>query len=190
MLLIFIISLPLGATEVKEHCLKDINDVLKLADNNSIEHKIYQGIFIKESESFCNCLDKIFAPQKKILGINPYFLNPESRFTQEDHCRHENYKEGTFEISTMLAFKHLQEIVQERIHNHYIKGIWLLASPESISRKFLCMEDKIHQKCLRTGSGGISYHCILYTMSSGKAMSELDNDCPQFETINYSSPII
>lgn len=179
----------LFASEIKESCLANITKIWSV-EQISFEQKIYKGIFLKESDDFCQCLDKVFTPQPKILGISPYFLNPSDRFTQEDYCRHQHYKEGTFELSTMLAHKQLQEMVQERILDHYMKGIWVLASHKSIAKKFTCLEEKIHTKCLKTGSGGVSYNCILYTMSDGGKMSELDRQCPEFETMEYSSPLI
>lgn len=181
--------------EVKNFCLKEINEALKYnesapAKDLAIDTKIYRKIFMDESEAFCSCVDKAFSKETKIWGISMYFINPELRFTTEDHCRHEHYKAGTFEVSTILAHKKLQEVIQDRIRDYYIKGIWLLASQDSIARKFLCLEEKVQTKCLKTGSGGISYHCILYTMSDGKVMSKLDDECPSFETVNYSSPMI
>jgi hypothetical protein len=176
--------------EIKNFCLNDISQVLKVNASSSIETKLYQKIFLDESEAFCSCMDKAFKDESRILGISLYFIDPELRFTKEDHCRHANYKEGTFEVSTMLAHKKLQEIIQDRIHDYYIKGVWLLASQESIARKFICVEEKVKSKCLKTGAGGISYHCILHTMTNGSVMGNLDDECPSFETVNYISPLI
>lgn len=181
--------------EVKQHCLTEIIDVLKYTEkpsvgNDSVDPQVYRKIFLDESEKFCACVDKAFINEPKFFGISSYYINPELRFTKEDHCRHEHYKEGTFEVSTILAHKKIQEMVQDRIRDRYVRGIWLLASQESIARKFLCLEEKIHNKCFRTGSGGVSYYCVLNTMSDGTTMSKLDDDCPQFETVKYSSPVI
>lgn len=168
------------AGEVKDSCLKDLSTSWQASKD--IESNLYRSLFFEESEGYCGCLETHFKKFPAILGINQYFLNDLERFKQEDYCRYQHYQSGSFEVSTLMTQQKLQEEIQERIRRRYLSSIWILATSESIQAKFLCVEAKVNSKCLKTGSGGLSFHCILHTMTDGKMMNKLDSECPEFKT--------
>lgn len=141
--------------------------------------------FLSQIDQFCDCQSDNLKDENREKNedyFNWSFKDKRVSFEKEDQCILKNFSDHAIHtIYTIALDSRLRKHLNLRIKHRLPNSSHHLATDNSVSMKFNCIEEKILRRCSKIKSLRTTYNCIQTSTDSFKEFAEYEKQCPQLQ---------